>query len=124
MLSLWFRLLVVGRGVTTGVVSSSLKFIGVPRDELLLDWLLGLTLALKLLFGVNASFFVGSLAVSFVPLTLCPNCPGAGLAKPLFGCGVPPAYLERLGPGVRVCCLRIGDSGRGKDGLDFLPNGD
>lgn len=66
--------------------------------------------------GVYPTFF-GSLE-SCVPLTLCPNFPGAGLpylaGVLVEGCGVP---MDGLAPS---CVLRTGDSGRGSDGLDFL----
>ncbi len=64
-------------------------------------------------------FLLGSLE-SCVPLTLCPNFPGAGLAylAGVFGIGAPP--IEGRAPS---CGFRMGDSGRGREGLAFLDTG-
>jgi hypothetical protein len=54
-----------------------------------------------------------------MPRTLCPNFPGAGLPYRggafIFG-----VVIEGLAP---ICGLRRGDSGRGKEGRDFLNPG-
>jgi hypothetical protein len=64
------------------------------------------------------TFLLGSPA-SRVPLTLCENFPGVGLAAyrtPPFGAGVP---MDGLAGAVN-CGFRRGLSGRGSEGLDFL----
>ncbi len=70
--------------------------------------------------GANPGFLLGSLE-SCVPLTLCPNFPGAGLAyrggTGVLGFGVP---MEGRAPS---CGLRMGDSGREKEALDFFAAG-
>jgi hypothetical protein len=65
--------------------------------------------------GVNPTFLLGSLE-SCVPLTLCPNFPGTGLAylAGVFPTGVP---IEGRAP---IWGFLKGDSGRGSDGRDFL----
>lgn len=70
-------------------------------------------------FGANPpGFLLGSLE-SCVPLTLCPNFPGAGLPyrAGVLGFGVP---MEGRAPS---CGLRMGDSGRDREGLDFFDTG-
>ncbi len=66
-------------------------------------------------FGLYPIFLLGSLE-SCVPLTLCPNFPGAGLPyrEGVFELGVPIEGLETN------CGFRRGDSGLGRDGRDFL----
>lgn len=69
--------------------------------------------------GVNVGFLLGS-RESWVPLTLWPNLLGAGLAYrggAFAAAGVP---IDGLPPS---CGFRRGDSGRGREGLDFLKPG-
>ena len=80
------------------------------------DALLGPILALSPVRGVMAGFLLGSLE-SCVPRTLCPNLLGAGL--PYRG-GARCTGVAMEGRPAAICGLRKGDSGRGKDGRDFL----
>ncbi len=72
---------------------------------------------------VFATFFPGSPPVG--PLTLAPNLPGVGLGAYR---GPPMMLLDSFGAPIEgrtewvdtmFCVFRKGDSGRGKDGLDF-----
>lgn len=80
--------------------------------------LLGPTLAFIPFLGVYPIFLLGS-PESRVPMTLCPNLLGAGLA---YRAGVLVVGVPMEGRAT-ILGLRKGDSGRGSDGRDFLPCG-
>ena len=80
------------------------------------DALRGPTEAFIPFLGVKVGFLLGS-RESWVPLTLCPNLLGAGLAYRGGGLTTAGVPMDGLPP---ICGFRNGDSGRGRDGLDFL----